>query len=967
MRTLKKSLALVLALVMVLGLGVVGASADNKLDDYTDAKDIGDAYVEAVGVMTGLEIVDGMTETTIDPTATYTREQAAKIIAYMVLGKTAADSLTCTVAPFDDVAADRWSAGYISFCVEQGIIDGMTDTTFEPTGTLTGFQWAKMLLSAVGFNAKGEFTGDSWSLNTSRVAHSVGLFTGDAAGADHVALQRQQAMLYAFNTLTVVKQVVWSEALGDYIYKYGEFADRYTGEGTLGETVFDLHKTEGIINDNEATGGPDTRVFVGGTTQYTYVEADTGLDMMYHAARIWYVGDAKQNGDAVSVYVVDLAETTTYTCDAIADGAKKTNYTEKTVGETMNDPATKAYELAVVNNPDGYTDYEVTYQYAISKLGPRSETKNLVAIDGISSTISMDDVMTDISAIHNNDNIIVLYAESARKSSDIAVHVFPFTATAGNVQSYNNKTGVITLTDGTEIAPSVFFNDVAYDGEIANLIATLKGSNSRPAYSFALDTHGHYISLSTDAFEALAYFTGTYHKTSAHDAWYGEAEYVAQFARVSNGEIVEVPVTAQWIRDYGRNSVVINRGYFDITDELFDQEVYYPEEKTVDDNVYGEQYAVVGNGVTVDAKSHTMTVNIEGKNETVYYDYDDVVFYVATGFGSTFDVSDYTGNSGLLNYYSEKFGRNIDEITLNNVAVYMSETSGNNKTVLSVFVYDDIASAKGGVVFFPKDVDGNWVVTDSYFIVNGAYVDGKEVDNLYVASETDTHIDAGFYEYTINADNLYELKAVDAGEYYYLSESDSMKIAGNPLSKAWLEVNGKEVAEIDIENVTVLDLRADKTWANIDTMTELADLLEGDFNGYLDGQYIDIAAVVVDGMIEYIYVVDANYYTVNFAVNGTGLPEGMAVVKGNETTTVPVWADQPRTVYAVMSTTRDGGLEMSGVTAANFTISNGTTSTTYTYNVGSEGWKLSNGNSVITIPVEVNGACTVTFTGFVTA
>ena len=165
MRTLKKSLALVLALVMVLGLGVVGASADNKLDDYTDAKDIGDAYVEAVGVMTGLEIVDGMTETTIDPTATYTREQAAKIIAYMVLGKSAADSLTCTVAPFDDVAADRWSAGYISFCVEQGIIDGMTDTTFEPTGTLTGFQWAKMLLSAVGFNANGEFTGDSWSLN----------------------------------------------------------------------------------------------------------------------------------------------------------------------------------------------------------------------------------------------------------------------------------------------------------------------------------------------------------------------------------------------------------------------------------------------------------------------------------------------------------------------------------------------------------------------------------------------------------------------------------------------------------------------------------------------------------------------------------------------------------------------------------------------------------------------------------
>ena len=70
MRTLKKSLALVLALVMVLGLGVVGASADNKLDSYTDAGEIGDAYVEAVGVLTGLGIVDGRTDTESVPAAT---------------------------------------------------------------------------------------------------------------------------------------------------------------------------------------------------------------------------------------------------------------------------------------------------------------------------------------------------------------------------------------------------------------------------------------------------------------------------------------------------------------------------------------------------------------------------------------------------------------------------------------------------------------------------------------------------------------------------------------------------------------------------------------------------------------------------------------------------------------------------------------------------------------------------------
>ena len=104
MRTLKKSLALVLALVMVLGLAVVGASADNAIDKFEDSDQIGDAYLEAVGVLTGLAIVDGMTDTEIAPQGTYQRDQAAKIIAYMVLGKEAADSLVASYAPFQDLS-----------------------------------------------------------------------------------------------------------------------------------------------------------------------------------------------------------------------------------------------------------------------------------------------------------------------------------------------------------------------------------------------------------------------------------------------------------------------------------------------------------------------------------------------------------------------------------------------------------------------------------------------------------------------------------------------------------------------------------------------------------------------------------------------------------------------------------------------------------------------------------------------
>ena len=53
----------------------------------------------------------------------------------------------------------------------------MGDGTFAPNGQLTGFQFAKMLLVALGYDAKIEgFTGTDWQINVSKVANQVGLF-----------------------------------------------------------------------------------------------------------------------------------------------------------------------------------------------------------------------------------------------------------------------------------------------------------------------------------------------------------------------------------------------------------------------------------------------------------------------------------------------------------------------------------------------------------------------------------------------------------------------------------------------------------------------------------------------------------------------------------------------------------------------------------------------------------------------
>ena len=82
MRNLKRTLSLVLAAVMLVGMMVVGASAASS--DFVDGNEI--TYAEAAEVMTALGVFEGTDKGAFDPTGILTREQAAAIICRMLLG-----------------------------------------------------------------------------------------------------------------------------------------------------------------------------------------------------------------------------------------------------------------------------------------------------------------------------------------------------------------------------------------------------------------------------------------------------------------------------------------------------------------------------------------------------------------------------------------------------------------------------------------------------------------------------------------------------------------------------------------------------------------------------------------------------------------------------------------------------------------------------------------------------------------
>ena len=190
---MKKLLALVLALVMTMSLVTISNAA------FKDADSID--YKEAVEVMNAVGVLIGDENQNFNAKDTLTRAQAAKIIAYLDLGKTTADAIVGTGAVFTDVKASAWYAGFVEYCAGAGYVAGMGDKTFAPDAKVTGVQFAKMLLCALGYSAETEgYIGTDYTIAIARDANKNDLFKGLSISASAV-LTREQAAQMAYNAL----------------------------------------------------------------------------------------------------------------------------------------------------------------------------------------------------------------------------------------------------------------------------------------------------------------------------------------------------------------------------------------------------------------------------------------------------------------------------------------------------------------------------------------------------------------------------------------------------------------------------------------------------------------------------------------------------------------------------------------------------------------------------------------------
>ncbi len=243
MKNLKKVLALVLAVVMIMSVVTVASAKTYKDADKEAYK----TYADAIDALSSLKILDGFEDGEFKADRTFNRAQAAKIVAIVhnaatngkIKDQTAISALYSNAQnPFVDCNTS-WALPYINYCRITGLADGMTATTYAPKRELTGVQWLKLMLTTLNFDtAKEGYTGTGWDVNVLNRANEVGLTAGLADDWKAIApIKRGEAAQILYNALT------------KYLVEYGQLVKNNY------DTTAKYYKTAFISNEQVAKSG----------------------------------------------------------------------------------------------------------------------------------------------------------------------------------------------------------------------------------------------------------------------------------------------------------------------------------------------------------------------------------------------------------------------------------------------------------------------------------------------------------------------------------------------------------------------------------------------------------------------------------------------------------------------------------------------------------------------------------------
>ena len=141
---------------------------------------------------------------------------------------------------------NHWAAGFVKYCQANGIIAGKSATKFDPDATVTGVEAAKMLLVTMGYQPAKAGLTGAGWDQKTLGLASENKLLDDVNADLYSALPRQYAAQVIYNTLNA-DRVVWSTDANGFDW----YTDRGGNRETVGQKYLDLTTYEATLT---ATG-----------------------------------------------------------------------------------------------------------------------------------------------------------------------------------------------------------------------------------------------------------------------------------------------------------------------------------------------------------------------------------------------------------------------------------------------------------------------------------------------------------------------------------------------------------------------------------------------------------------------------------------------------------------------------------------------------------------------------------------
>ncbi len=836
----KKVLALVLTLALALSVAAGAA--------FTDQKQI--KNTEAVDMCVALNIVSGYPDGSFKPEGNITRAEFCKMICVMLNGGKEPTLGTSTTAIFSDVrtsANSSWAEKYIEACYVQGIVSGIGDGKFNPNGSVTGTEAAKMLLVALGYKSENEgFTGASWAVNVNVKATAKGLYEGLESIDTTKALTRDNAAQMVWNALNayeveykttlvtengqlVSKVDVQDRVVGSTNDKITLLEDKYESQTAIGQmTALDWNSSDKeyvyTVGGHDYQSAQDFTDLFGRNVKVVYTENKKTND-------ITVLGIVPKDSQVLATGIIDDIEYsdskeikvdgTKYKTDDAASGLQALAFNGSKIDlftgnkNAINTALKPFYTVSVIDNDnDGKADlvvYLPVYAAQVTSVGTKQITVKYQDTTTVNFKFEDEDIYKGVA---KDDYVVVTKADN---TYDVTNIVKKMDSVAGKVTALRDGKVQIDGTWYTNLSNTTFRQDGTYTFYvIGNFVcyADQKGAASLTDVLY-VDKIGNDTSLST---QAKVYF------------------YDGKSATITIGDVYEADGDTGADLTTGLYTYTESKGEYDLT--KVGTYTHTVDSKSVtDENLLGYDAVSPVTGIS------KATDNVAGKLNSTYAFADDAVVFLKYKDNGSYKVKVVSG--AVARSYNSAI------TAANNTGYALYDTvNGTNKVVVALVVTDnDEPNAKG--------VSGNYAyVVDKPFTtkIDGTKVvgypvwDGKQNITLYEEANTASAAKGDFITFDdLGNANIDNVKIAANGSFALTTaavkgiDGDTFTVYGSDLTvggsssidaaKTYIITKDTTILYVDADEVEGAETGALQTAAettvkvsNVDTVKGIANI-----------------------------------------------------------------------------------------------------------------------------------------------